>query len=147
MQFVLQWRPWGNSLPVVQRWIEDRGLSNVSVETDRVDNMAAVYQKAHATVFCVVDPRMCKPVPNSIAESMACGRPVVVTNRTGLAELVIEHRAGFVIEPDAEALAVSLDELADNLQSYGTRARSAAESAFDQSEFVRAYRQIYNEMV
>jgi len=44
---------------------------------------------------------------NVVAEAIACGTPVIVTNRCGVAPLV-EGRAGLVIEPEKEALVRAL---------------------------------------
>jgi len=51
---------------------------------------------------------------NVVAEAMACGRPCVVTNTVGAAELVVSGKSGFVVPPnDPDALAHALGELLD----------------------------------
>jgi len=49
---------------------------------------------------------------NAAAEAVACGTPVVVTDRCGIAPLV-ESRAGLVIKHDREALVGALRQLSD----------------------------------
>jgi len=50
---------------------------------------------------------------NSAAEAVACGTPVVVSDRCGIAELV-DRRAGLVTGYDARAVAQALNELLGN---------------------------------
>ena len=49
---------------------------------------------------------------NAAAEAVACGTPVVVTDRCGIAPL-IEGRAGLVITHECEALVRALHQLSD----------------------------------
>jgi len=55
---------------------------------------------------------------NAAGEAIACGTPVIVSNRCGIAPLV-EGRAGLVISHEREALIRALDQLSDP----GLRAR------------------------
>jgi len=68
-------------------------------------------------------PTRYDPLPNAALEAMACGLPVVTSTKSGAAEIVTEHDAGFVCESrDAAALAAHLRALDD----AGLRARQGA---------------------
>jgi glycosyltransferase involved in cell wall biosynthesis len=54
---------------------------------------------------------------NAAAEAVACGTPVVVSDRCGIAELV-DRRAGLVTSYDARAIAQALNELLGNPSLY-----------------------------
>jgi len=61
-------------------------------------------------------------------EAMACGLPVVTTTKSGAAELVLEHDAGFVCPSrDVDSLAWHMTTLTDAgaRAALGTRAREA----------------------
>lgn len=62
---------------------------------------------------------------NVVVEALACGTPVIVTNRCGVAPLV-EGRAGIVIEPEKEALKRALRLLLED----EVQRRRFAEHAF-----------------
>lgn len=147
MRFRLLWRPWGDAGPRVAAWIKERGLTNVQLETGKWSDMGAQYRAAHACIAPFTDASRAKPAPNSVIESLACGRPVVVTPTVGLADLIQEHNAGLVCAPDGEQLAIQLDQIQADWDSYSCRARELAERKFGMGRFVRSYRQLYEEMM
>lgn len=79
-----------------------------------------------ADVFVL--PTLYDPCPNAALEAMACGVPVITSNKCGAAELVAEHDAGFVCDSrDPDALAAHMTTLtdADARAWRGDRARAA----------------------
>jgi glycosyltransferase involved in cell wall biosynthesis len=109
--------------------------------------MAAQYAGAHVTVAPFVRPDQCKPVPNSLVESLACGRPVLATPQVGLAELIREERVGAVVEPQGQALAEGLDLIRREWAATSARARRTAERRFALPDFLEAYHRVYQELV
>lgn len=147
MLFRLLWRPWGNSLRAVERELSYRGLSNVEVVVGRFADMSMHYQHAHVTIAPFIERGRCKPAPNSLIESMACGRPVAVTQNVGISELIGEMQAGVVTAPNAESLTEGLDRLQCQWQEYSQRARHAAVKWFSSERFIESYRGLYQELV
>jgi glycosyltransferase involved in cell wall biosynthesis len=77
-------------------------------------------------------------IPNSIAEAMACGLPVVSTRLPGIEELVRDGETGLLVTPEdpsalAEALARILGER-DFRRKLGARARESVSRHFDAVE-------------
>ena len=147
MRFRLLWRPWGDSLASVREQIELRNLQNVDLAVGRVADMSAEYSRSHVTVAPFVDINRCKPMPNSLIESLACGRPVICSPLVGLAPLVTERHAGFVCEPCGSDLADALDRATSDWNSCSQYARQLAETHFGQESFVSGYQQIYCELI
>ncbi|HXG08815.1 MAG TPA: glycosyltransferase [Gemmataceae bacterium] len=147
MRFRLLWRPWGDSAPRVRQWIAERGLRNVELVTGCFPDMAVHYRQVHVTATPFTDLSRSKPAPNSLIESLACGRPVLVTETVGLAEVVREAAAGEVSEPTGPGLAEALDRLEADWISYSTRARRLAERYFGVGAFLRGYRRLYAEVL
>src|SRR5207237_6289000 len=104
-----------------------RDLRNVEWDVVYGKDMAVHYQQAHATLAPFTDLRRAKRAPNSVVESLACGRPVIVTEAVGLAELIREGRAGIVCGPTGLDLAEALDRLQADWRSLARNARAVAE--------------------
>lgn len=68
-----------------------------------------------ATVFAL--PSRYENFGNTAAEAVACGTPVIVSDRCGIAPL-IDQRAGLVTSYDAQAIARTLGELLGNATLY-----------------------------
>ncbi|MHB8974341.1 MAG: glycosyltransferase [Pirellulaceae bacterium] len=147
MQFRLIWRPWGNSLAEVRRWIEERELSNVDLVVGRFGNMAEHYQQSHVTVAPFTRPDCCKPVPNSLLESLACARPVVVTSAVGFSDVVHKADMGIMCSETAEGLADALDVIRARWTGLSERARLFAERSCGVERFVQAYGELYSELL
>jgi len=79
-----------------------------------------------ADVFVL--PTIYDPFPNAALEAMATGLPVITTRKSGAAEFVADHDAGYVIDSgDVAALAAHMRTLADAAirERMGTNARNA----------------------
>jgi glycosyltransferase involved in cell wall biosynthesis len=86
------------------------GLSESEVFTGALYGDAKWSALADADIFVL--PSQNENFGNAAAEAIACGTPVVVTDRCGIASLV-EGRAGLVIPHKCEALVRALDQLSD----------------------------------
>lgn len=60
-----------------------------------------------ADVFCLASIR--EGMPNVILESLACGTPVVASRVGGIPEIINSSDLGILVDPNADALASSLD--------------------------------------
>jgi glycosyltransferase involved in cell wall biosynthesis len=147
MQFRLLWRPWGTSEGRVRRLIAEAGLRNVEVRVGRWDDMAAQYHAAHVSAAPFTDPERVKPAPNSVVESLACGRPVLVTEQVGVADLVRDGMAGAVCPARGEAIAEHLDRLEAGWDEAARAARRLAERWFGADRFLGEYGRLYDEVL
>jgi glycosyltransferase involved in cell wall biosynthesis len=144
--FRLLWRPWGDSLAEVQRQIRARGLGNVEVRCDRIGDMAAEYRQADATIAPFVDISRCKPLPNSLVESLACGVPVIMTNVVGLSDIAQTEKCGIVASDSPDSLSEAIRRAIGDRDSFRPAARRTAERFFSSQIFVENYVRIYGRL-
>jgi glycosyltransferase involved in cell wall biosynthesis len=139
---VLMWRQWG-PLSEAERLIASlQPPPNLILDRRDVARMSAVYQQAHATVCCFAKG-FGKSAPNSVIESLACGRPALLTEDCGLARLVQREGAGVVVPRTVEALAQGVDELRLGYDDHANRARHLALEQFDERRIIERYRDLY----
>ena len=145
--FRLLWRPWGNSYESVAEEVRRRELLNVELPRARVTDMAVEYQNAHVTIAPFTDMLKCKPVPNSLIESLACGRPVILTNLIGVANLIEEERCGVVCQPTVDGICDAIERVSSNSKNFKFAARAATEKWFSEETFIQKYRSLYSELL
>jgi colanic acid/amylovoran biosynthesis glycosyltransferase len=80
-------------------------------------------------------------LPVVIMEAMGCGLPVVASRLSGIPELVIDDRTGYLVEPrDVAGIAAALLRLADDPRlrwRLGAEARAEVERDFEVNECAR----------
>jgi glycosyltransferase involved in cell wall biosynthesis len=117
--------------------------------TGFVSDPAAAVRALDVVVHASTRP---EPFGRVVAEAMACGKPVVVSQTGGVSEIVRENESALSYPAgDVEALAASLERLrADSYLRHrlGVQARSWAEKKFDRSrlatEIVPIYQSVAN---
>ncbi|MBI1903230.1 MAG: glycosyltransferase [Planctomycetia bacterium] len=144
-RFRLLWRPWGNAYDSVAAAIRERELTNVVLRRGRAPDMAAEYANAHVTIAPFNDATRSKAIPNSLLESLACGRPVLTTPTVGLSQLVRDQRIGTVCDARAESVVDGLRRIQSEWHAMSTAARQTAERWFDARKFVEGYGRVYLE--
>lgn len=145
VEIVLLWRTWG-SRPAAQHALAALSLpDNVTIESRAGRSMADVYASAHATICCY-EAGFGKSCPNSLVESLACGRPVLVTDTCGLATAIRKGSAGVVFDRSLDAADEAIDELRNQYDLYSTRARRLAVERFDLRTFRSRYADLYQQL-
>jgi len=118
--------------------------------TDAVDFLGFVEPAAQRAVFARADifvlPSWQENFGIAVAEALALGRPVIVSDQVALAAEVARANVGKVIPPgDATALAAAVDELVEegDWQALAQRARELVENEFSRERQLEALEQLY----
>jgi glycosyltransferase involved in cell wall biosynthesis len=142
LDVVVPWRQWG-PLDAARKMLDARSPPpNFKVEHGDVPDMAALYRRVHATVCCF-QASYGKSAPNFIVEGLACGRPVLLSDTCGIADLVAEWQAGVVTPRTAEGLAAGVDDLRQHYGSACAQARRLAAAEFDSHRAAERYACLY----
>jgi glycosyltransferase involved in cell wall biosynthesis len=129
----------GGELPDWWRW-----LGNLQTESA----MARCFAAADLTIV----PSVVDNYPNVVAESLACGTPVLGSRVGGIPELVDHEYNGFLFKPGdigdaAELIKLWANSKASALNALRTRARESAEATVDVHETSRQYLDLYQAML
>jgi glycosyltransferase involved in cell wall biosynthesis len=142
IEIVALWRQWGN-VAEARRIIESRvPPSNFVVDQRDAVDMASVYRGVHATVCCF-EAGHGKSAPNSIVEGLAAGRPALLSDTCGIADLVGERGAGAIGPRSVDGLARAVDELRTRYDDACLDARRLALDEFDSIRCLARYAQLY----
>ncbi|PYS37919.1 MAG: group 1 glycosyl transferase [Acidobacteria bacterium] len=96
------------------------GIQNISFE-GQTSEVISIWRDHHALIL----PSRAEGMPLSLVESMMCGRPGIVTNVGGTAEIVEDRVTGFLAAPVEDSLDAVLEEMwarRHDLREMGRRA-------------------------
>ena len=136
------------SLDELRRMTSDAGLETRVAFTGFVPRTAPVLRALDVVVHASTQP---EPFGLAIAEALACGCAVVVSDAGGAAEIVDAGTNAMTHPPgDAVALARVLSDLAvdsTRRMRLGSAARAAAVARFDSAVFASAFARVYESVV
>lgn len=143
----------GNPVKLIflNRWPEGEGLlrkiarefgaTNVSIVSgDDLDVGELIGQSSGAILPYAL--QRVGDVPLSGIEALACGRPVITTRETGLADFLSGSIAGEVVPADPNALADAIAKVASDASDRAKSARALFERIYTQ-DFVGTVRSVY----
>ena len=144
LRLIFLWR--GLLLDEMQKRVAQRGLGDrVDVISRRVD-VNQVLSSVHAAVVLATDATLVKAFPHSLIESLAAGRPVLVSGVLPMADYVAQTGCGQVVDTvSPDGVLAGLARLETNYDSCRRAALQMGQQDFSLASFVRAYRQLYCE--
>lgn len=149
VQFDFSWTtggPYLSSYLKVKGLILKNGLTNVKVTNNIEKNMNNRFSHAHCTIIPYTQfGDFVKLTPNSALESLAAGKPVLCSSKSGVAKIIKDNKVGIVFEPNKESLIKAIKMLKENYSFYQKNCRKVAEKLFSQEIFEERYKAIYNQ--
>jgi glycosyltransferase involved in cell wall biosynthesis len=142
LRLILLWR--GVLLSDLLKRVERRGIkARVEIIPERVD-INAYLKRAHATVLVAKRSDIVKAYPHSLLESLAAGKPVILSNALPMADYVRRHECGIVLEEVSEQMLVqAIEDLRSRYDTLAQRARLTDARSFSQEAMIENYRAIY----
>ena len=92
------------------------GLENNIVFTGIVDRK--LIPEIYKSVHLFITPSLSEVMPISILEAMACGVPTLSLKNSGLEEIVINGKSGYVCERNPRKIAEKINEITKDKESY-----------------------------
>jgi len=144
VDFVLLWRE--RNYDALKPLITNSITSNVSLINRILPDMIPFYGSIHCIILPTTFADDCKPCPTSIMESLAAGKPVLVSNNVGIADLILETRSGLVFTPELDDMITNLKQMRDHYIQYQSKARDTAEQYFSFPRLLDNYKNLYNRL-
>jgi glycosyltransferase involved in cell wall biosynthesis len=141
VRFVLVWRR--RHLARLEALIAEAGASNIEILDGVVPDMGPVYDRVHATILPALEPRAFIPCPRSALESLAHGKPLLLSHHVSLADGVARAGAGIAFEPTAEGLERAIRRLRTDYAAHQPRAQRHLAERFSPAVHRELYRRLY----
>lgn len=145
VRFLLLWRRWSGTEQTITPMIQDK--TNIVLNTNIIRNMGTFLNGVHTVIAPFTSQMLTKPCPNSIIESLAAGKPVLVSDKVSIAYLIEQEQCGIVFPPEKGALVAAIHELKKNYRTYQQHARRCAEKYFSKDTFLAQYESLYNALL
>jgi glycosyltransferase involved in cell wall biosynthesis len=145
VRFLLVWR--GHALDDLRRAIAREKVGNVEIRDGLIPDMGSVYDEVHASVLPGLTTASLKPAPHSGLESLAHGKPLLVSQPTSISSLVHKAGCGVVFDPSVEGLVDGIQRLRDRYEEYQATSQETARRYFSLEVFLDRYRELYASMV
>jgi glycosyltransferase involved in cell wall biosynthesis len=103
-------------------------------------------QIAYHAADLVLHPAPVDNLPNTVAESLSCGTPVLAFDTGGLPEMVIPQQSGWLVPPGDHAGMISTLRSVLNTKSYSdlrNSCRSSASEKFQSSKIGKEYQDLF----
>ena len=103
-----------------------------------------VLARVHATVVLASTENQVKAYPHSLMESLAAGKPVLVSGCIPMADYVATTQCGEVVaQLSLEVLQAAIQRLMDNYEAYQTNSRTRGQADFALAPMLQAYGEVY----
>ena len=127
------------------------GSSSHLNSSDNVINLGFIrdeitIQMAYHAADLVVHPAPIDNLPNTVAESLSCGTPVIAFDTGGLAEMVIPQKSGWLVPLGNKAEMIDTLEIILKTKSYSdlrSTSRSTAYEKFQPSKIGKEYKDLF----
>jgi glycosyltransferase involved in cell wall biosynthesis len=145
IQFTIVWR--GKKCTKLAKAIEDLKIQNIELINGYVSNMDEIYDAVHATILPGITYSSLKPCPHSGLESLAHGKPLLVSYPTSINSIIFRCNCGVVFEPDIQSLVQAIEHLMVNYGWYQGNCHPTIEKYFSEEVFISRYRTLYHSML
>lgn len=96
----------------VEKWVKSYGLENRVIFTGLLQGVDKLSAFVDAEVFVL--PSYSENFGMAVVEAMACGTPVVISDRVGIAREVQRNNAGVIVETDAKSIYAGIKKILDD---------------------------------
>lgn len=144
LRLVFLWR--GLLLNELQRRIARRGL-NARVEIiNEATDVNRVLAHVHATVVLAATEKLVKAYPHSLMESLAAGKPALVSGCIPMADYVVKTQCGEVVRAlTPNSLCSAIQGLMDHYAERQRNAQARGRADFALAPMLEAYGEVYAE--
>jgi glycosyltransferase involved in cell wall biosynthesis len=142
LHLVFLWR--GILADELERRVRRMNLEGRVEILNRKVDVNEVLAGVHASITLATDPAIIRPYPHSLMESLAAGKPVVVSRCIPMADYVEQTGCGKVVEgADPNSLLATIEALADKYDSLQRAAQQVGQGDFTQQAMIASFGKVY----
>lgn len=117
---------------------------NIKLINEPITDINKIFGLAHATVYFPLYKEVAKSCPFSVMESLAAGKPVLVSDVVGISDLIKTEDCGIVASKSKRSFIKALYNLRHNYFNLQKNCRKTAEKYFSIEEFIKKHYELYS---
>jgi glycosyltransferase involved in cell wall biosynthesis len=132
----------------VSGWIKDAGLTGRVTLTGMLEGERKLAALRDAEMFVL--PSYGENFGIVVVEAMACGLPVIISDRVNIWREIAAADAGLVVKCDVEEVARALEELLDNAEqgrAMGRKGRELVKDRYSWATTAQLLEQTYRDLL
>ena len=146
VELIFLWR--GHHLDEMQRRVAGHNLADRVQVIDELVDVNAILATVHATVNLASAEGIVKAYPHSLLDSLAAGKPVLVSQAIPMADYVAETGCGAVVDAvTPRAIGQAVDRLRENYGEMVETAVHVGQRDFSLATMIDSYRQVYEQVL
>lgn len=132
----------------MRKRVQQMGLEQqVEIINRRVD-VNEVLARVHASIALANDPAVIRAYPHSLIESIAAGKPVLISRGIPMADYVAEKGVGVIVERvTAEDIESAIETLARSYASLQQSIVSLGQGDFSKEAMIESFEAVYRKAV
>ena len=132
----------------MQHRIDAMGVADQITIIDKHVDVNLILARVHATVNLAAHAHIVKAYPNSLLDSLAAGKPILVSRAIPMADYVEEKEVGVVAENlSPEAVRMSISTLRQRYSTLRQNAREAGQRDFSLNALIESYARVYTQVL
>jgi glycosyltransferase involved in cell wall biosynthesis len=144
VRFLLVWRR--RHVDKLRELIAEAGVGNIEVHDGVIRDMGALYDRTHATALPALEHRSFVPAPRSGLESLAHGKPLLLSSYVAIAPTVAAAGAAVVFEPTVDGLVAAIATLREHYAAFQQAAQPFLREHFSPSIHLSLHRRLYDSL-
>lgn len=146
LHLVFLWR--GLLTAEMQRRVHRMGLEGRVQILDSVVDVNQVLAGVHASVTLAAEPDIVRAYPHSLLESLAAGKPILVSRAIPMALYAEEEECGVVVEAVSSTHIIdAIERLEESYSDLQRAAGRVGRVGFSQQQMVDSYEDIYRQVL
>ena len=142
LRLVLLWR--GVLAEEMTRWVQRMGVQDRVTVLNQVVDVNQVLAEVHASIVLATTPAIVKAYPHSLMESLAAGKPVLVSRAIPMARYVEKTGCGMVVEDvSTEDVLRAIESLMGQYTVLQSVASRIGQQDFSLGQMLSSFRRVY----
>ncbi|RME78455.1 MAG: glycosyltransferase, partial [Chloroflexi bacterium] len=142
VRLICVWR--GLLVEELEARVRRLGLGRQVEIINRQVDINEILAQAHAVVNLVTIPEVIRSYPHSLVESLAAGKPVIVSQTIPMADYVAQKQCGVTVpRVTAETVAQAIDRLAEQYDRLAAAARNVGGRDFSVQGMIESFARVY----